>query len=108
MNDKIYFSVEASRPLPLSPLAVEKSSQPYSTPMVREEMGYAPPPPYFITPGSRWPGQLSDSTASSRGSTSKVDTASLECSNRQMSAERPITLSSFGREFFQCLTAFAY
>lgn len=85
--------------MPLSPLAVEKPSQPYSTPMVGEGMGKAPPPPYFITPATQWHGQLSDSTASSTGSPSKADTISLQSSSKQTSAaDRPVTLSSFGRK----------
>ena len=77
-----------------------------STPMVNQEMGFAPPPPYFITPNTaQWPRRLSDSTESTHGSQSKVDTASFQSTMRNMGAPpppppRPNTLSTFiGKAF---------
>lgn len=95
-------AAQSHRQKPLSPLTVDRPTthNMQSTPMVNSDLGYAPPPPYFITPNAQWTRRLSDSTDSTHGSQSRVDTASVQSTVKNMGTPpppppRPNTLSSF-------------
>lgn len=64
--------------------------------------GYAPPPPYFGTPG-RW-GRISESTSSTHGSESRLDGLSLQSSNRNQLTERPDVLPPLTGRYNSSLT----
>ena len=77
----------------MSPLVVEKNDYPMST--FKQEMGVAPPPPYFVNPPSQWSTRMSESTSSTHGSQSKLDGLSLQSSVRNQPLDRPDILPPF-------------
>ena len=77
----------------MSPLVVEKNDYAMST--FKQEMGVAPPPPYFVNPPSQWSTRMSESTSSTHGSQSKLDGLSLQSSVRNQPLDRPDILPPF-------------
>ena len=83
----------------MSPLVVEKNDYPMST--FKQEMGVAPPPPYFVNPPSQWSTRMSESTSSTHGSQSKLDGLSLQSSVRNQPLDRPDILPPFSGKSLQ-------
>lgn len=77
----------------LSPLVTDSRENMVST--FNQEMGFAPPPPYFVAQSAQWSSRLSESTSSTHGSQSRLESMSMQSSTKNEAIDRPVMLQSF-------------